>query len=193
MSAISTRRLRAILDGLLANVELATDGSPVMSGRISDPRFTIPLSGWYWQVSPPKDKTLRDLASESSLEKRLVPTEADLQTRERGGVASFYIKDSNGTQLRAIEQKFKLFGGEEFSFLVAGNFDELKDEIPAFQRALYGVLALLGFGLLARHFPAGARRHEAHAAHAASPEHHPRRQGRAPGRGVSQRNAARGR
>ncbi|MEQ1524443.1 MAG: sensor histidine kinase, partial [Aestuariivirga sp.] len=141
-------RLRAILDGLLANVELATDGSPVMSGRIPDPRFTIPLSGWYWQVSPPKHRTLRDLASESSLEKRLVPTEADLQTRGADGVASFYIKDSNGQQLRGIEQKFKLFGGEEFSFLVAGNFDELKDEIRAFQRALYGVLALLGFGLL---------------------------------------------
>ena len=145
-------RLRAILDGLLANVELATDGSPVMSGRISDPRFTIPLSGWYWQVSPPKHRILRDLASESSLEKRLVPTNADLQTRGPDGVASFYIKDSNGTQLRAIEQKFKLFGGEEFSFLVAGNFDELKNEILAFQRALYGVLGLLGFGLLAAIF-----------------------------------------
>ncbi len=141
-------RLRAILDGLLANVELATDGSPVMSGRIPDPRFTLPLSGWYWQVSPPKHRTLPDLASESSLEQRLVPAEADLQTRDAGGVASFYIKDSKGTQLRAIEQKFKLFGGEEFSFLVAGNFDELKNEILAFQRALYGVLGLLGFGLL---------------------------------------------
>jgi len=145
-------RLRAILDGLLANVELATDGSPVMSGRISDPRFTIPLSGWYWQVSPPKLRTLRDLASESSLEKRLIPTEADLQTRGPDGVASFYIRDSNGAQLRGIEQKLKLFGGEEFSFLVAGNFDELKDEILAFQRALYGVLGLLGFGLLAAIF-----------------------------------------
>ncbi|MDP1699374.1 MAG: ATP-binding protein [Aestuariivirga sp.] len=142
-------RLRAILDGLLANVELATDGSPEMSGRIPDPRFTLPLSGWYWQVSPPRQGTLPDLASESSLEKRLVPTEADLQTRGPDGVASFYIKDSNGQQLRGIEQKFKLFGGEdEFSFLVAGNFDELKAEVTAFQRALYGVLALLGFGLL---------------------------------------------
>ena len=73
-------RLRAILDGLLANVELGTDGSPGMSGQIPDPRFTIPLSGWYWQVSPPKDKALGDLASESSLEKRLVPTDADLQS-----------------------------------------------------------------------------------------------------------------
>lgn len=141
-------RLRAILDGLLANVELATDGSPVMSGKISDPRFTIPLSGWYWQVSPPSHRTLPDLASESALEQRLTPTEADLQTRGADGVASFYIKDSSGQQLRAIEQKFKLFGGEEFSFLVAGNFDELKAEVTAFQRALYAVLSLLGLGLL---------------------------------------------
>lgn len=141
-------RLRAILDGLLANVELAADGSPEMSGRIPDPRFTLPLSGWYWQVSPPKDKSLRGLASESSLEMRLVPTDADLQTRGADGVASFYIKDSSGQQLRAIEQKFKLFGGEEFSFLVAGNFDELKAEVTAFQRALYAVLSLLGLGLL---------------------------------------------
>jgi signal transduction histidine kinase len=143
-------RLRANLDGLLANVELGTDGAPGMEGRISDPRFTIPLSGWYWQVSPPKDKALGELASESSLEKRLIPTDADLKNRDAGGVASFYILDSEGKELRAIEQKFKLFGGEdEFSFLVAGNFDELKEEVSAFRRALYGVLALLGFGLLA--------------------------------------------
>ena len=143
-------RLRAILDGLLANVELGTDGAPGMEGQIADPRFSIPLSGWYWQVSPPKDKALGELASESSLEKRLVPTDADLKNRDPGGVASFYILDSEGKELRAIEQKFKLFGGDdEFSFLVAGNFDELKEEVQAFRRALYGVLALLGFGLLA--------------------------------------------
>ena len=143
-------RLRAILDGLLANVELGTDGAPGMQGQIADPRFTLPLSGWYWQVSPPKDKALGELASESLLEKRLVPTEADLKIRDKGGVATFYIFDSKGNQLRAIERKFKLFGGEdEFSFLVAGNFDELKDEVSTFRRALYGVLALLGFGLLA--------------------------------------------
>lgn len=142
-------RLRAVLDGLLANVELGTDGAPGMSGKIPDPRFTIPLSGWYWQVSPPKDKALGELASESSLEKRLVPSAADLKTRDEGGVASFYMVDSKGKQLRVIEQKFKLFGrDDEFSFLVAGNFDELKEEIQAFRRSLYGVLALLGFGLL---------------------------------------------
>lgn len=143
-------RLRAVLDSLLANVELRPDGSPGMSGQIADPRFTLPLSGWYWQVTPPVGKTLPDLASESSLEKRLAPAAAEALVRDGAGVTSFYVKDSAGKQLRAIEQKFKLFGGaDDFSFLVAGNFDELKEEINAFRRALYSVLALLGFGLLA--------------------------------------------
>ena len=140
-------RLRAILDGLLANVELATDGSPVI--RAGFPTRASPFrcpAGTGRSRRPSTGRCATWLPS--SLEKRLAPTEADLQTRGPDGVASFYIKDSKGTQLRAIEQKFRLFGGEEFSFLVAGNFDELKDEIVAFQRALYGVLALLGFGLL---------------------------------------------
>jgi signal transduction histidine kinase len=143
-------RLRAVLDGLLANVELSADGAPGMQGQIADTRFSLPLSGWYWQVSPPKEKEVGDLASDSLLEQRLIPTDSMLKNRDKGGVASFYMSDSEGKQLRAIEQKFKLFGGaDEFAFLVAGNFDELRDEILAFRRALYGVLGLLGFGLLA--------------------------------------------
>ena len=142
-------RLRAVLDGLLANVELSQDGAPGMQGQIADTRFSLPLSGWYWQVSPPKDKGVSDLASDSLLEQRLIPLDSMLKERDKGGVASFYINDSEGKRLRAIEQKFKLFGGaDEFAFLVAGNFDELQDEILTFRRALYGVLGLLGFGLL---------------------------------------------
>jgi predicted amidohydrolase len=64
---------------------------------------------------------------------------------ERG---SFGFLDSNGARLRSIEQKFKLFGKDEFSFLVAGNFDELKDEADAFRQTLYAVLFLLGTGLV---------------------------------------------
>jgi signal transduction histidine kinase len=146
-------RLRAVLDSLLANVEFAADGSPGMQGQLADARFALPLSGWYWQVTPPKGRELRDLASGSLLEQRLVPAESDLLDRSGEGIASFYMTDSSGVQLRVIEQRFKLFGGDdEFSFLVAGNFDELKDEIGAFRRALVIVLVLLGVGLLASIF-----------------------------------------
>jgi signal transduction histidine kinase len=59
------------------------------------------------------------------------------------------MTDVNGTRLRVIQQNFKLGGNERnYSFLVAGNFDELKGEIDAFRRTLFVVLGLLGLGLL---------------------------------------------
>jgi signal transduction histidine kinase len=146
-------RLRAVLDGLLANVEIGENGAPTMPGQLADTRFSLPLSGWYWQVAPPPGKDLADLASESLLEQRLKPDPALLATRDADGIAGFYLDDVNGTRLRAIEQAFKLPGSEEsFSFLVAGNFDELKQEIGAFRNTLFSILAVLGAGLLAAVF-----------------------------------------
>ena len=57
-------RLRAVLDGLLANVELGEDGAPALSQQLADTRFSLPLSGWYWQVIPPAGGDIPDLASE---------------------------------------------------------------------------------------------------------------------------------
>ncbi len=141
-------RLRAVMDGLLANVEVKHDGSPAMQSELADTRFTLPLSGWYWQVTPPKHGTA-DLASPSLLEKRLTPSAADLATRDADGIAHFYLDDVNGTRLRALEQRYKLFDkADQYSFLVAGNFDELKAEATAFRQTLVAMLTLLGLGLL---------------------------------------------
>ncbi|MFT3989741.1 ATP-binding protein [Aestuariivirga sp.] len=147
------QRLRAVMDGLLANVDLDDKGSPELTTQLADTRFSLPLSGWYWEVEPPPGKGLTDLASDSLLEQRLKPDPSLLKTRDKDGIAAFNLDDSNGTKLRAIQQSFKLPGSDnEFSFLVAGNFDELKDEIAAFRQTLFGVLVLLGLGLLAAVF-----------------------------------------
>lgn len=63
--------------------------------------------------------------------------------------SAFYLKDSNGVALRAIEQAFTLPGSaRRYSVLVAGNFDELSGEVRTFNRALVSSLVLLGLGLL---------------------------------------------
>lgn len=142
-------RLRAALDGLLANVELNPQGVLQLQGPISDNRFTLPLSGWYWQITLP-DKKAGELASGSLLEQRIALDAKALTQRDKDGVASFSTTDSQGQNLRVIEQRLKLFGSsQDYSFVVAGNFDELKAEVSAFRRALYSVLGLLGAGLLA--------------------------------------------
>jgi signal transduction histidine kinase len=139
------QRLRSVLDGLLANIEVTAEGTPRLSGAIGDPRFALPLSGWYWQVVPVAKGQGGDLASASLLEQRLaVP--ADVAGRE--GVQAFYLKDTLGVTLRVIEQVFTLPGSSrQYSVLVAGNYDELSAEVKTFNRALVSSLVLLALGL----------------------------------------------
>ena len=142
------QRLKAALDGILANVELSADGVPKLQGPIADTRFSLPLSGWYWQVSS-TDKHERLLASDSLLEQHIAVPIDSLSQRDADGVSSFSAIDKEGKQLRVIEQRLKLFGSpQDFSFLVAGNFDELKAEVASFRQTLLTVLGLLGAGLL---------------------------------------------
>lgn len=139
------QRLRSVLDGLLASVEVDGAGNPKLARALPDSRFTLPLSGWYWQVVP--EGGGQDLASASLLEQRLaVPKKVE---RETDGLAAFSLKDTTGVKLRVLEQVFTLPGSDRrFSILVAGNFDELSGEVTAFNRALVASLVLLGAGLL---------------------------------------------
>ena len=83
------QRLRAALDGILANVELTPDGTPKLQGPIADTRFSLPLSGWYWQVSA-ADKPGILLSSGSLLEQRLVVPSNVLQLRDRTALPAFH-------------------------------------------------------------------------------------------------------
>ena len=89
-------RLRAVLDGLLANVEVGAQGAPVLDSQLADTRFSLPLSGWYWQVSELQAPQPTSIASESLLEQRLTPAPELLAKRNSEGIASFYLADSNG-------------------------------------------------------------------------------------------------
>lgn len=141
-------RLRAVLDSLSANVFPGEDGAPQLTGNMADTRFTLPESGWNWQVIPPKPDQ-KPLVSPSLLDKPILPDTKLLGQRDAEQIASFAFKNSVGQQLRAMEQRitFKDIEGE-YSFLVTGNFDELRNEVRSFSNALYISLGLLGIGLL---------------------------------------------
>lgn len=144
-------RLRAIMDGLQVNIELAPDGSPRVQGSFADTRFQLQDSGWYWQVAPVL-RGKKPAVSASLLEPPLA-LPANLGTRDKDGYARFAMSDAAGNQLRGIEQRLKLFGSnDDYSFAVTGNFDELRSEVLAFRRGLYISLAMIGFGLLAAIF-----------------------------------------
>lgn len=146
-------RLQAVLDGLLASIELSEGGRLILRETLADSRFGLPLSGWYWQVNSAGGAPYQILTSDSLLEQRLEVPPGALEARDESGFARFFLSDEDGHRLRAIEQRYRLFGSDEaFSFIVAGNFDELRAEISAFTNTLVLVLTILGLGLVAAIF-----------------------------------------
>ena len=95
----------------------------------------------------------KPLLSPSLLAKPIGVNPKLLGTRDADRITSFAFKNAASQQLRAMEQRitFKDIEGE-YSFLVTGNFDELRQEVQSFSNGLYGSLALLGLGLLAAIF-----------------------------------------
>ncbi len=142
-------RLQAVMDGLLASVELVDD-APKINRVLADTRFELPLAGWYWQITSLDGDPKHQIASASLLDERLPLRQFNEGDRALGTSQSGYMTDKSGNRLRVIERRFTLFGSkQQYSFLVAGNFDELQSEVSAFNNALIGVLSLLGFGLVA--------------------------------------------
>jgi signal transduction histidine kinase len=142
------QRLRASLDGILAAVELGPDDRPQLQNQLADTRFSLPLSGWYWQINE-AGQANKITSSPSLLEQQLTAPADTALTRGQDGIAAFSMRDQQGTNLRAILQSVKLFGGSKsFDFIVTGNFDELKSEISAFQRTLMAILGAVGLALL---------------------------------------------
>ncbi len=141
-------RLEAVMNGLLANLEVDENGRPYMRGQLADPRFQLPVSGWYWRVVPVNGNG-EGLSSQSLLDIELKVPRNIRMHRDENGVAHFYMRGPEGVRLRALEQEYTLFGNRNrYSILVAGNFDELRAEMSAFTRALVLILLLLGFALV---------------------------------------------
>jgi signal transduction histidine kinase len=140
-------RLRSAIDALSANIVPGPDGAPLLDAKLADTRFEVANSGWYWRVVPQKDG-LKSIKSESLVnELPALPADA-LAVRDPDKVAAFSMVDTEGQQLRAMEQRVTYNDNPlEYALLVTGNFDELQEEVRSFLRALLATLALLGAGL----------------------------------------------
>ena len=44
-------RLSVLLEGLVAGSEIGPEGRLELRLQLGEPRFTQPLSGWYWQIN----------------------------------------------------------------------------------------------------------------------------------------------
>ncbi|AWN35025.1 sensor histidine kinase [Methylobacterium radiodurans] len=117
------------------------------SFSLGDPRFDLPLSGWYWQVGRP-DARPRDLRTSRSLVG--VPLKPATDPDNKAGVGQIrqgYGKGQDDRLLRIIERDVDLGEEGRYTVRVAGPADEIVNDVDRFRFSLYVTFGLLGLSL----------------------------------------------
>ena len=114
---------------------------------IGDPRFEIPLSGWYWETGRPGASPRDVRSSKSLLGGQLPRLVAEDENRRFGEIRRGYAPGPDERPLRIVERDIDL--GEEGRFIVrlAGPADEIAQDVRRFNFALTITFALLGLAL----------------------------------------------
>ena len=138
-------RLELYLTLLIANA-IEDDGTVRDPGSLGDPRFGLPLSGWYWRIAPLSELTAPSLVSPSLFGSTLaVPA----NLKSSSGLARYGSTDGpSGERLRLVEREIETSHGR-FSFVVAGPLSEIEAESTGFIRNLVGTLGLFAALLVA--------------------------------------------
>ncbi|MEN7536162.1 sensor histidine kinase [Aurantiacibacter flavus] len=120
--------------------ELDAEGHPQLMRPLSDPRYEVPLSGFYWQVSVPGQPTLRsDSMTRGQLDESVAHSPGIAHAVEAGptGPAITYGLLEHGP------------AGERMHIVIATDQSELDEDIASFTGELAVWLAVLAALLLA--------------------------------------------
>jgi signal transduction histidine kinase len=138
------RRLGVYLQTLVADVAAPEQTGDRGAPALGEPLFELPLSGWYWQIVTlglPRP----EIRSSRSLWDSTLPKLADDDaSTSLDGSRRGYVMGPEEQRLRMIERTVDLGEDGRFLIVVAGDSQEIVDELRSFDRVL-----LLTFGTLA--------------------------------------------
>ena len=135
-----SRRLDAVLNGMIASLATTADGHVTMTHPLGDPRFEQVYSGWYWQIAEPSGTLLR---SRSLWDSTLSPAGSDTRlhlSRAKGPNGEPVLVAERDIQLPDIDGMLHV--------MVAGDLREVSDGVRRFNLILMSALGLLGVGLV---------------------------------------------
>jgi signal transduction histidine kinase len=115
-------------------------------GPIGDPRFELPLSGWYWQVARP-NAVAGEIRSSKSLFGGQLPSLAASGDNRFGQIRRDYGRAPDERSLRIIERDIDLGEDGRYIIRVAGPADEIDAGVRDFIFALTVTFSLLGLAL----------------------------------------------
>ena len=135
------RRLGVHLNMLLATLPPATEGSHPPR-FIGDPLFELPVSGWYWQVTPLDRGDAAVATSKSLWDRRLPHLDAGEAQTSGTGFRHGYISGPEHQRLRLLERTVDVNAQDRYLVAVAGDAAEIDDQVSTFRLTGAAALAL---------------------------------------------------
>lgn len=136
--------LKALVGDLARDADLDT-----IEFKVGEPRFELPLSGWYWQVSRRSaDGSEPVIRSSPSLFDRNLPFLIDSDPeKDEAATREAYVTGPDNEDMRQVERVVRV-GGTSYVVAVAAESSEIADETQAFNHDLAITFILLGLGLV---------------------------------------------
>src|SRR6266481_3647811 len=144
------RRLSVYLRTLVADVaapelsQSADRGTPTLG----EPLFELPLSGWYWQITALDSGKPEIRSSRSLWDTGLTRLRDEDAMTSPDGARHGYAIGPEEQRLRLIERTVDLGDDGRYLIVVAGDPQEIDDEMRAFDRALLATFGTLAAVLL---------------------------------------------
>jgi signal transduction histidine kinase len=143
-------RLNVYLTSLVAATAAAGGAQPKAPANLGAPEFTLPFSGWYWQIKPLDGSARPLLVSDSLLDQQLKLPSQNAIPPDKTLTRRAYADGPEQQRLRTLEREIRPAGGHgtAYSYAVAGDAAEIDRDLSEFTRLLIAALGVLGLGLL---------------------------------------------
>jgi signal transduction histidine kinase len=137
-------RLNVYLTSLVAST--TAEGTPE---QLDEPVFTIPFSGWYWQIKlAGAERPV--FVSDSLLDQQLTLPSQNGAPPDPSLTRRAYAPGPEHQRVRIVEREIRPAGPQStpYSYAVAGDAGEIDRDLAEFTTMLIAALALLGVGFV---------------------------------------------
>ncbi|MBJ3774806.1 ATP-binding protein [Acuticoccus mangrovi] len=128
----------SMLIGQLA--DMIGDGLASTPPDLDEPRFVLPLSGWYWMVVDADSSDV--LQTSESLAGDAFPIPETLRTASPGSLLQSYVEGPTGEPLRIVGRRVAFGDGRWFLVVVGGAAAEIEADTARFTQRLALFLGL---------------------------------------------------
>lgn len=142
-------RLSVYIKQLVADLAAPPETERQTIGDLGEPRFDLPLTGWYWQITRLDGERPNVRASRSLVGGQLPKLLDQPIVPNSRGLRESYVSGPDDRLLRILEREIDVGEDGRFTVAVAAPADEIEGDIRDFRFALAMTFLLLGIALVA--------------------------------------------